>query len=79
MSEMTPFIARNSQPPRSKGRFLRMRDLVGELKLSESTINRLHRRGEFPAKVQLSPNCTGWWESEVEAWKDARTRTASHH
>ncbi|OAN64021.1 hypothetical protein A7X12_18030 [Sphingomonas sp. TDK1] len=76
---MTSFAVNDRNFARPKGRFLRMRDLVAELKLSESTINRLHRRGEFPAKIQLSPNCTGWWECEVEAWKESRTRTSGHH
>lgn len=57
-----------------RGRFLRMSQVVAELKLSQATINRLHRRGEFPPKVQISPGATGWWESDVEAWKAARPR-----
>lgn len=77
--ELNPVTSDERQASKPMGRFLRMRDLVAELKLSESTINRLHRRGEFPSKVQLSPNCTGWWECEVEAWKESRTRTARHH
>lgn len=60
------------------GRFLRIRDVVAETNLSESTINRLHRRGEFPRKIQLSPGCTGWWESEFQAWKANRARIAGH-
>lgn len=79
MSEMTSFASRDQHSSAPKGRFLRMRDLVDELGLSESTINRLHRRGDFPAKVQLSPNCTGWWANEVEEWKAERSRTSGHH
>lgn len=56
------------------GRFLCMRDVVADTGLSEPTINRMHRRGDFPAKVQLSPGRTGWWESEYLAWKADRAR-----
>ncbi|MBX3562935.1 MAG: AlpA family phage regulatory protein [Sphingomonas sp.] len=77
-----------SNPPAAapSGRFLRMRDLAigkprpgaeptqGALGLSQATINRLHREGKFPRKVELSPNCIGWWESEILAWKAERQR-----
>ena len=36
--------------------------------LSRATIYRLLNRGEFPAKVQLSPRCVGWRVADVEAW-----------
>jgi prophage regulatory protein len=64
----------NEAPARPRGRFLRMPDVVGEVKLSAPTINRLHRKGEFPKKVRISANAVGWWESEIEAWKAARGR-----
>lgn len=60
-----------------RGRFLRMPDVVTSIGLSSATINRLHRRGEFPAKVRISANATGWWEAEVEAWKADRERTVA--
>ena len=40
--------------------------------LSKATIYRLLNRGEFPAKVQLSPRCVGWRVADVEAWLAAR-------
>ena len=62
-----------SQPRR--GRFLRMPDVVAEIGLSIATINRLHRRNEFPAKVSLSERCVGWWEQDIAAWKASRPGT----
>lgn len=56
------------------GRFLRMKDIVADSGLSQPTINRMHRRGDFPPKVALGPNSTGWWESEYLAWKASRAR-----
>ena len=59
-----------------RGRFLRMPDVVATTGISSATINRLHRRGEFPPKVRISANATGWWEGEVDAWKAARGAVA---
>ena len=41
--------------------------------LSKATIYRLLARGEFPARVKLSPRCVGWRVAEVDAWLAART------
>lgn len=63
-----------TRPPR--GRFLRIDDVAATIGLSRATINRLHRAGNFPAKVRISANGTGWWESEIEAWKATRARVS---
>ncbi|WP_240502092.1 helix-turn-helix transcriptional regulator [Sphingomonas panacis] len=49
-----------------------MPDVVEATGLSSATINRLHRRNEFPAKRQLSERCVGWWEQDIAAWKASR-------
>lgn len=59
-----------------RGRFMRMPDVVTSTGLSSATINRMHRRGEFPPKVRISLGATGWWESEIEAWKAERGAAA---
>jgi predicted DNA-binding transcriptional regulator AlpA len=41
--------------------------------LSRTTIWRLQKTGDFPASVQVSRNRVGWWQSELLAWKRART------
>ncbi|PCG08883.1 AlpA family transcriptional regulator [Sphingomonas ginsenosidimutans] len=51
---------------------MRMPDVVRSVGLSQATINRLHRAGDFPRKVRIGPNSTGWWESEIDAWKADR-------
>jgi len=56
----------------SGGRFIRIAQVAADLGLSERTINRMHRAGKFPPKVQISPNVTGWREAEIERWKDER-------
>ena len=40
--------------------------------LSKATIYRLLARGEFPARVKLSPRCVGWRVAEIDAWLEAR-------
>jgi prophage regulatory protein len=40
--------------------------------LSRATRWRLERTGKFPARVQLSPGCCGWRESEICARIAAR-------
>ena len=40
--------------------------------LSNSTIWRLQRRGDFPKPVVLSPGRVGWRACDVEAWIDSR-------
>ena len=41
--------------------------------LSRTTVWRMQRTGDFPAAVQVSRNRVGWWQSELLAWKRART------
>jgi prophage regulatory protein len=42
--------------------------------LSDSTIWRLEKAGEFPLRVQLSLNAVGWYEHEIDAWLEQRER-----
>ena len=41
--------------------------------LSRTTVWRLQKTGDFPACVQVSLNRVGWWQSELLAWRRART------
>ncbi len=54
------------------GRILAVKEVAAEIGLSKATINRLHRAGNFPRKVILSANRTGWFESDIQAWKKSR-------
>ena len=42
--------------------------------LSDSHIWRLEARGDFPARIQLSPMAVGWDAGEVEQWIKSRPR-----
>jgi predicted DNA-binding transcriptional regulator AlpA len=41
--------------------------------LSEDTLNRLHRRGEGPVRVQLSPRRVGYTVGAVRSWLEKRS------
>jgi predicted DNA-binding transcriptional regulator AlpA len=48
--------------------FVRMKDLIMYLTLSQSTIWRKVRAGEFPQPIKLSEAVTAWKTSDVRAW-----------
>lgn len=48
----------------------RVRDIAG---ISRTTAWRMQQTGDFPAPVPVSPGRVGWWESELTAWKGARS------
>lgn len=58
---------RNSQTNDS---LLRKKDVERETGLSESTLWRLEKKGEFPPRVRISANTVGWWKSDINAWMD---------
>jgi predicted DNA-binding transcriptional regulator AlpA len=43
--------------------------------LSEDTLDRLHRRGEGPERVQLSPRRVGYTFGAVRNWLQKRSST----
>ncbi|MFZ5685523.1 MAG: helix-turn-helix transcriptional regulator [Pseudomonadota bacterium] len=51
---------------------IRAKRVVAETGLPRTTILRLEKQGQFPARVQLGPKAVGWFEDEVEAWKAER-------
>ena len=46
------------------------------VRLSEATIYRLRRKGEFPAPIIIGEKRIAYRRSEVMAWLEARTRAA---
>lgn len=50
------------------------RDLAKRYKKSRATIWRWLATLGFPAPVKLSPGCTRWRLSEVEAWEERQPR-----
>ena len=47
------------------------RDITG---LSNSTTDRLEKRGDFPGRVHLTGGHVGWWLDEVLDWLEKRPR-----
>ncbi len=43
--------------------------------MSEDTLSRLHRRGEGPARIQLSPRRVGYSVSAIRNWLQERSGT----
>jgi prophage regulatory protein len=41
--------------------------------LSDPTIWRMERRGEFPRRIQVSPGRVAWRRSEIEQWLEQRS------
>lgn len=44
--------------------------------LGRSTIYRLMSNGSFPRAVQLTPRAVGWPKAAIDAWLEARPKTA---
>ena len=51
-------------------RWPRVRQLTG---LSRSTIWRIEKNGQFPARRKLSANSVGWSLIELQAWMQSRS------
>ena len=58
-------------------KILKLKDVVQMTSIGKVTIWRLEQRGEFPAKIVLSPNRVGWLENEVSDWIASRPRISS--
>ena len=55
-------------------RWPRVRQLTG---LSRSTVWRLEKNGQFPARRKLSANSVGWSLIELQAWMQSRNAAAT--
>lgn len=53
-------------------RLLRAPDLEAIVGVSERTIRRLEKKGQFPKRIQITPRAVGWRESAVMAWLEER-------
>ena len=52
---------------------LDIKEVMKRTRLSRMTIYRLERRGEFPCRIQLSPNRIGWHDDVIEEWIKGRS------
>ena len=57
----------NNQNPHPET-LLRKPDVAGRLGISQSTIQRLEKAGDFPRRVRLGPRAVAWRASEIEDW-----------
>ena len=55
-------------------RWPRVRQLTG---LSRSTVWRLEKSGQFPARRKLSANSVGWYLIVLQAWMQSRNAAAT--
>lgn len=53
-------------------RFLTDKQVAARYSVARSTPWRWVERGQFPKPVKLSPGCTRWRVSDVEAWEAER-------
>lgn len=53
---------------------LRTADVIRVTGLSRTTLWRLERQGDFPARLHLGLNSVGWREDEIARWIDSRPR-----
>lgn len=53
-------------------RILRQSEVLARTGLGRTTLWRLEKRGEFPARRRITGNIVGWIESEVEEWIASR-------
>lgn len=53
-------------------RILRTSEVLAMTGLGRTTLWRMERRGEFPARRKITGNTVGWLASEVEEWVKTR-------
>lgn len=52
--------------------FIKIHELSDNLGVSKKTIHNWINRGKLPPRTKLSQNVVGWWESELEEWREAQ-------
>ncbi len=69
-------VKTNTQKPvkqtETTDRILRAKEVISLTGLSRTTIWRLEKQGEFPARVSLGGNRVGWRLSEINHWIGTR-------
>jgi len=53
-------------------RVLRIAEVMERVGLRRTQLYKLERCGEFPVRLKLGKRASGWLESEITAWIDAR-------
>jgi prophage regulatory protein len=60
------------EPDMSQLRFLRRRELIAKVGLSDTTIYMLEKAGKFPKRIAITPRCVVWDEDEISSWMSER-------
>lgn len=55
-------------PSAEHTRILRKPAVLARTGLSDTTIWRLERKGEFPRSLRISAGAVGWREADIDAW-----------
>jgi len=53
-------------------RVIRKRELFKLIPLSDVTVWRMERKGEFPKRFTLGGRAVGWFADEIDEWLDAK-------
>jgi prophage regulatory protein len=53
-------------------KFLRRRELIAKVGLSDTTIYMLEKAGKFPKRIVITPRCVVWDGDEVDSWMAER-------
>ena len=72
MTAMTLATARQRGAASSRGRFLRVPDVMKTTGLGRSTIHRMVAAGTFPQQVKLTVQASGWWQADIDDWMRER-------
>jgi len=54
-------------------RIIRKPELFNKIPLSDATIWRREKMGDFPKRIKLGGNSVGWFENEIDAWLAAKS------
>ncbi len=60
-------MSQSSEP--KPDRIMRLPQVKDATGLSKTTIYRRMADGQFPPKIRLGENSTGWWESDIMKWQ----------
>ena len=53
-------------------RVIRKRELFKMIPLSDVTVWRMERKGEFPKRFTLGGRAVGWFADEIDEWLDSK-------
>lgn len=49
-------------------RILRKKEVLSVIGLSDTTLWRMEKTGQFPKRINLGGNSVGWLSSEIQKW-----------